>query len=77
MDVIGIDEKDIDKALIDGNGQPVRAPRDLKAGEGFWVYMGPAEPKLEKSLLVPDFEFVLDTESFDYPLLKAKEKSRT
>lgn len=44
MDVIGLDEKDIDKALIDGNGMPVRAPRDMKAGDSFWVYMGPAQP---------------------------------
>lgn len=43
MNVIGLDEKDIDKALIDGNGMPVRAPRDMKAGDSFWVYMGPSK----------------------------------
>ncbi len=46
MDVIGIDEKDIDKALLDGNGMPVRAPYDMKAGYSFFVYVGPGQSNL-------------------------------
>ena len=45
VEVIGLDEKDIDKAMLGINGLPVRAPRDMKAGESFWVFMGPAVSK--------------------------------
>lgn len=45
IEVIGLDEKDIDKAMKDEFGLPIRAPRDLQDGEYFWRYVGPAEDK--------------------------------
>ncbi len=38
-EVIGIEEEDIDKALKDQFGVPIRAPHDLKPGESFLVQL--------------------------------------
>lgn len=73
-EVIGLDEKDIDKAMLDGNGMPVRAPRDIKAGEGFWVKMYSHIPDDQRS--ESGLRLTLDTENYDAALLEAKEKLR-
>lgn len=41
IEIIGLDEKDVDKAMKDAHGLPMRAPRDLKDGEIFFQYVGP------------------------------------
>ncbi len=44
--LIGLDEKDVDKALKDYEGNPVRAPRDIKVGESVWCELSIYDGKI-------------------------------
>lgn len=83
IEVIGLDEKDIDKAIVDRYGMPLRAPRDMKDGEIFWFGFSSwcgigdklyGEPP-QGEMVDPDqgLQLILDTENYDAALLKAKE----
>lgn len=44
--LIGLDEKDVDKALKDYEGNPVRAPRRIEVGDSVWCELSIYDGKI-------------------------------